>query len=444
MTKKVKIVKIEAGYRNGRKKNKGQSPSGRILKDIDKKVVAKFIDNCKAEGLGVKRIGLYQRILRDISYWLKTSLEKAKRNDIEDLVQALNESNFKPQTLHDYKVTLKKFYKWYKGKNEDFPDEVRWLKSTIKQKDKEYPKDCLTEEEVTKLINASTSPRDKALVSTTYESGCRIGEILALKVGDIKFDNYGTFFIVNGKTGERPIRVVNSSPYLDDWINNFHPEGKNPEVSLWANKNFKNKAEAIKHNAVIHILRRLAKIAGITKAVNPHNFRHSKITELCRDSNWNESLIKKYVGWSKGSNQIERYNHIMGRDTEKTVLKSNGINIDEELKQEKAIGYKRCPHCSTINKPFSKFCHKCERPMEIQVAEEQAREIAFMAAKLVEQQQLEKMGIKGLEQMHYPRHIQVDNDFNVDLSASGTSIDFKGMKEFKPNKKFKGVDFKGY
>jgi integrase len=35
---------------------------------------------------------------------------------------------------------------------------------------------------------AAENPRDKALISVLYESGCRIGEILSLKIRN-KFDN---------------------------------------------------------------------------------------------------------------------------------------------------------------------------------------------------------------------------------------------------------------
>ena len=44
------------------------------------------------------------------------------------------------------------------------------------------------EEEIKLMINTTQSARDKAFVSMLYESGCRIAEILTLKLKDIQFD----------------------------------------------------------------------------------------------------------------------------------------------------------------------------------------------------------------------------------------------------------------
>ncbi|MGA2789578.1 MAG: site-specific integrase [Candidatus Bathyarchaeia archaeon] len=54
---------------------------------------------------------------------------------------------------------------------------------------------------------AAENPRDKALISVLYESGCRIGEILSLKIRN-KFDNNCSVLIVNGKTGQHRVRLI--------------------------------------------------------------------------------------------------------------------------------------------------------------------------------------------------------------------------------------------
>ncbi|RLF00099.1 MAG: hypothetical protein DRJ59_07465 [Thermoprotei archaeon] len=41
--------------------------------------------------------------------------------------------------------------------------------------------ELLTEEEVKRLVKHATNLRDKALILTLYESGCRIGELLSLR-----------------------------------------------------------------------------------------------------------------------------------------------------------------------------------------------------------------------------------------------------------------------
>ena len=46
----------------------------------------------------------------------------------------------------------------------------------------------LTEEEVSRLINAARNARDLAIVRVFYESGCRVGELTNMKVHDIDYE----------------------------------------------------------------------------------------------------------------------------------------------------------------------------------------------------------------------------------------------------------------
>lgn len=59
----------------------------------------------------------------------------------------------------------------------------------------------LSETDVVSLIDHAQSLRDKAMIELLYASGCRIGELLAIKVEDIDFPERS--IRVNGKTGER-------------------------------------------------------------------------------------------------------------------------------------------------------------------------------------------------------------------------------------------------
>lgn len=46
----------------------------------------------------------------------------------------------------------------------------------------------LTNVEVKELLGATNNIRDKFLIQLLYETGLRIGEVLSLRIGDIKFD----------------------------------------------------------------------------------------------------------------------------------------------------------------------------------------------------------------------------------------------------------------
>jgi site-specific recombinase XerD len=97
--------------------------------------------------------------LRKIAEWLKKNFDEANKNDIEQLINNLERSNYSAWTKHDYKVVIKRFYKWLNG-DEEYPQEVKWIKTTFKKKDSLLPKNLLIEEEVQQLVDsASTPPR---------------------------------------------------------------------------------------------------------------------------------------------------------------------------------------------------------------------------------------------------------------------------------------------
>lgn len=82
------------------------------------------------------------------------------------------------------------------------------------------------------MIDVTDNLRDKAFISILYESACRIGEILNLKIKDVTIDQYGCVIMVDGKTGMRRIRLIESSPDLVMWINN-HPKKQDRDAPLF-------------------------------------------------------------------------------------------------------------------------------------------------------------------------------------------------------------------
>lgn len=96
---------------------------------------------------------------------------------------------------------------------------------------------------------------------------------------------------VDGKTGKRPIMLVNAVPLLAAWMG-YHPLRDRADAPLWIStgtrRNGKTHFErtgelhSLSGNSVYDILRKLGERAGVKKRVNPHAFRHARATELAR------------------------------------------------------------------------------------------------------------------------------------------------------------------
>ncbi len=166
--------------------------------------------------IGEARVYKYRAYLRNMqNWWLAKPFEATTRADLIRIWQGIDKMDAEPWTKHDYQLVIKRFFRWLR--DEDF---VRGFK--VKSGEETVgAEDVLTDEELFRIYQACTSPRDKALSSTAYEAALRPHELLRLRKNDVMFDEYGAVVYVrpattesNAKTGSRRVRVVNAAPLL--------------------------------------------------------------------------------------------------------------------------------------------------------------------------------------------------------------------------------------
>ena len=326
------------------------------IHEEDKQLLEKYRDYLASEGITLGRIGKYLTDLRKASELLGKRYQEADEQDIRRIV-SIYESNerYSPWSKRDFKVALRKFYTWLR-RTKEYPPEVAWIKVYTRIRNARAAEDMLTEEEVKRLIDFAGKGQWKAFISTLYESGCRIGELIYLKINQVKFDDLGAQLFVTGKTGFRRVRVIAAVPYLQDWINE-HPLKNDPEAYLWLS----NKLKPFTYNGITRILRLSARKAGIQKRMNPHNFRHSRATFLA--NHLTEAQMKEHFGWVQGSDMASIYVHLSGRDVDKALLKVYGIE-NAEQKKESVFKSKECARCQLSNQATNKFCSRCGMPLD--------------------------------------------------------------------------------
>ena len=193
------------------------------------------------------------------------------------------------------------------------------------------PEELLTSDEIQDLVNAANNARDRALIAALYESNTRIGEFGSLRIKHIVFEiireTLTAVLIVNGKTGMRRIRIVQSAPYLQEWIKQ-HPHGDDPEAWVWNNLNTLSSSRPVRYGAFYTMLKVCAEGAGIKKNVHPHLLRHSRSTYLA--NHLTESQLCYYSGWVMGSNMAATYVHLSGKDIDNSILEMNQLGAVKE------------------------------------------------------------------------------------------------------------------
>jgi len=348
------------------------------VKDRNKKLILDFVDSFLAEGEGHSHIRAVKYIytLKKASKIINTDLDNINKKDVTLFFKFINTTkDFMEWTKHDYKVMVKRFYQWlFEELKLDQDDnklskkqlEVKEaIKYVLKQKVKraksreKVSEHMLKPEEVLKMADNTTNSRDRAFILTFYESMCRIGEIIPVRIGNLENDDYGIKMDVTGKTGKRTVRLVVSAPAISNWLTN-HPDRDNKQAYLFPGIGRNNKGEMLSYAAARKLIFEAAERAGIEKRVNLHKFRASRASELGKGLT--ESILCKMGGWKLGSAVLREY-VILGRDdVDKEVLKFNGLVKEEDVGE----GFKLviCPRCMQKNIPKARFCQFCSMPLD--------------------------------------------------------------------------------
>jgi hypothetical protein len=145
-------------------------------------------------------------------------------------------------TYNLFRIYLLRFFRWLYAPNIEHSKRPKpaIMENIVEQKRKEIsiykPSDLWTPADDLLFLKYCPSKRDKCYHAISRDLSARPHEILKLNVGDATFKNLGTSqyceVTVNGKTGQRTIPLINSIPYLKDYLDHEHPMPNNPNAPL--------------------------------------------------------------------------------------------------------------------------------------------------------------------------------------------------------------------
>ncbi|MEK7166945.1 MAG: site-specific tyrosine recombinase/integron integrase [Patescibacteria group bacterium] len=121
--------------------------------------------------------------------------------------------------------------------------------------------------------------RDKAILELFFSTGLRVSELSKLTKEQINLEK--DEFTTRGKGSK--LRVVFLSNQAKYWLKKYLESRNDMELALFIRHDkFKNKQEInnLTPRSIQRIVKKYAKIAGITKKITPHTIRHSFATDL--------------------------------------------------------------------------------------------------------------------------------------------------------------------
>jgi hypothetical protein len=356
---------------------------------------------------------------------VRSYLDKSRKSQAEDPMHKwINSYNTKVEVLT-------RFFKWLYFPEVEDPDkraelsaankEPKCIQGIRKLKRKELssykPSDMWSPEEDLLFYKYVPSKRDRCFHAMSRDLSARPHEILGLNVKDVMnftpVDTPGgkgqyTDVVVNGKTGPRSLPLIQSIPYIKDWLDD-HPSRNNPDAPLFvtfsAQSNGRKRLDASGLYGVYsdykkHFFPRLLEDPAIpsedkdaikallAKRWNPYVRRHTGNTE--KSAMLTGSEFEQYGGWAPGSKQRQVYTHYLGNESAKKLRKVYGIDPQNSGPSSvELLSPKTCPNCKEGNTADARFCANCRLVLRydvynevVQKQQEKDREIQTLQQKL--------------------------------------------------------------
>jgi integrase len=328
-------------------------------------------------------------------------------------------------TYNIYRVVLVRFFKWLyyphiEQKKRPKPGVIENIPQLKRREQSIYkPSDLWTLEDDLLFLRYCPNAREKCYHTISRDLSCRPHEILKLRLKDIHFKNSGDYqyaeVLLNGKTGNRNIPLIDSIPYLKDWISQ-HPQEGNPNSPLICGvgkklgrrlttpalyniyKNYREKVfPKLLDNPSVSPEDKQKIRELLKKPWNPYIRRHSALTE--KSIILKEHVLRQHAGWSIGSQMPQKYLHYFGNESSESLLEAYGIMPKNQHVDQ--LKPKQCPNCMEPNKPDSKFCAKCHMVLTYDAYSE-----------TIEEKQLKESEVKELREKYEQDMVAMREEMN--------------------------------
>lgn len=268
--------------------------------------VKRFVSTKLIEGCSEATIRNYMLYINKLLEHIDKKLTEITANDIRDfLIQYQSINNCQKSSLDTIRRCLSSLFAWME--NEDY-----LLKSPLRRVNKikapKKVKHAFSNEDITKLKDACTSVRDRAIVDLLYSSGIRIQELENLNIEDVDIEKREC--IVYGKGSKERIVYFNSEAKVH--LKQYLSSRTDNEPALFLTLRKPNRR--LSKRAVQEQLKSIGIRSGI-EDVHAHKFRTTMATQA----------IKKGM-------KIEQVKHILGHSQIDTTLQYALVD-DEDAKR---------------------------------------------------------------------------------------------------------------
>jgi site-specific recombinase XerD len=143
----------------------------------------------------------YNRVVgKFFDFWGRRHFSYVTHLDVREFITSVSIRDLSAEIVHRYLWALRSFFDFLCIQG--VVDEVAPRLIRPRPAKRPLPR-ALSEKNVSRLIRAAKNPRDRAILELFYATGCRIAELVAVRLEHVDFAK--RTIMVNGKTGDRRV-----------------------------------------------------------------------------------------------------------------------------------------------------------------------------------------------------------------------------------------------
>ena len=283
-----------------------------------------YLEKLEQKRYSESTIKLYVAYFKDfIHYFANRDIDVLTKNEINNyILYLIRHQKISPSRQNQVINAIKFYYEKVLGLPGEFYDIERPRKRS------ELPK-VLSEQEVLRILKASTNLKHKTLLATIYSAGLRRSEVINLRREDVDYDK-NIIFIRGAKGKKDRISILSeaNARLLKEYQKEYRPK-------YWMFESPEKKKYST--SSISRALDKAVLAAGLSKRVTPHMLRHSFATHLL-EQGVDLRYIQNLLG-HESTKTTEIYTHVTKKALHKIkspldrILEDNNMNNNNLTKQ---------------------------------------------------------------------------------------------------------------
>ena len=247
----------------------------------------------KIEGMSPESMKTYNFYLTDFFEHINRPFEQVTTNDIRIyLYETQKRTGISNRTLDGKRLVINTFMDW-SWKEGYIPNNPCASIKPIKFEEK--PREPLSNMELEIVRDACENYRDKAMIELFYSTGCRLSEMVNLKISDIDFISKEVHLFGKGSKHRTSYLNAKAEYMLRKYFELERPKESSSDSVFVI---FRKPYSGMHKQGIYARIKAIQKRSGIERSLFPHLLRHTMATDAL-NRGMNVAEVKEILGHEK-------------------------------------------------------------------------------------------------------------------------------------------------